>query len=185
MTVHFFCSKKVSYFLSLHPLWPPQTAPGRQVRCQCHHQRAPSSLRQTDRQLDKRMQQHHDKATQTHWRSPSHAVSPNRNNSRDSTPDRCTFWFTETFIWCLKQLQTTEREFHPEIFFSICSSTDCLHDADPAFVMWGMLLSHSAGSHLPAAPLRLAMSALWWQHQRPLQGIQFIRLSVVLSLQQF
>ncbi|XP_067466564.1 serine-rich coiled-coil domain-containing protein 2 isoform X1 [Thunnus thynnus] len=47
-------------------------AHGRQVRCQCHHQRAPSSLRQTDRQQDKRMQQHYDKATQTYWRPLSH-----------------------------------------------------------------------------------------------------------------
>ncbi|XP_069549082.1 serine-rich coiled-coil domain-containing protein 2 [Brachyistius frenatus] len=44
-----------------------------QVRCQCHHQRAPSSLRQSDRQMDKRMQRHYDKATQTYWRPPSHA----------------------------------------------------------------------------------------------------------------
>ncbi|KAM9847782.1 serine-rich coiled-coil domain-containing protein 2 [Aulostomus maculatus] len=58
------------------------SAQRRQVRCQCHHQRAPSStsssssspsLRQTDRQTDKRMQQHNDKATQTYWRPPSHA----------------------------------------------------------------------------------------------------------------
>ncbi|XP_040905291.1 serine-rich coiled-coil domain-containing protein 2 isoform X2 [Toxotes jaculatrix] len=48
-------------------------AQGRQVRCQCHHQRAPSSLRQSDRQMDKRVQHHYDKATQTYWRSPSHA----------------------------------------------------------------------------------------------------------------
>ncbi|XP_029305143.1 serine-rich coiled-coil domain-containing protein 2 isoform X2 [Cottoperca gobio] len=48
-------------------------AQGRPVRCQCHHQRAPSSLRQSDRQMDKRMQQHYDKATQTYWRPPSHA----------------------------------------------------------------------------------------------------------------
>uniref|UniRef100_UPI003AAF3790 serine-rich coiled-coil domain-containing protein 2 n=1 Tax=Centroberyx gerrardi TaxID=166262 RepID=UPI003AAF3790 len=46
---------------------------GRQGRCQCHHQRAPSSLRQSDRQLDRRMHQQYDKATQTHWRAPSHA----------------------------------------------------------------------------------------------------------------
>ncbi|XP_042357550.1 serine-rich coiled-coil domain-containing protein 2 isoform X2 [Plectropomus leopardus] len=48
-------------------------AQGRPVRCQCHHQRAPSSLRQGDRQMDKRMQHHYDKATQTYWRPPSHA----------------------------------------------------------------------------------------------------------------
>ncbi|KAM9345518.1 uncharacterized protein ccser2a [Symphorus nematophorus] len=48
-------------------------AQGRQFRCQCHHQRAPSSLRQGDRQMDKRMQHHYDKATQTYWRPPSHA----------------------------------------------------------------------------------------------------------------
>ncbi|XP_071336334.1 serine-rich coiled-coil domain-containing protein 2 isoform X2 [Trachinotus anak] len=48
-------------------------AQGRQVRCQCHHQRAPSSLRQSDRQMDRRMQHHYDKATQTYWRPPSHA----------------------------------------------------------------------------------------------------------------
>ncbi|XP_017286002.1 serine-rich coiled-coil domain-containing protein 2 isoform X2 [Kryptolebias marmoratus] len=48
---------------------------GRQVRCQCHHQGAPSSLRQGDRPLDRRVQ-HHDKATQTYWRPPSHAGSP-------------------------------------------------------------------------------------------------------------
>ncbi|XP_059215289.1 serine-rich coiled-coil domain-containing protein 2 isoform X3 [Centropristis striata] len=48
---------------------------GRPVRCQCHHQRAPStpSLRQSDRQMDRRMQHHYDKATQTYWRPPSHA----------------------------------------------------------------------------------------------------------------
>uniref|UniRef100_A0A1A7XSE6 Coiled-coil serine-rich protein 2 n=1 Tax=Iconisemion striatum TaxID=60296 RepID=A0A1A7XSE6_9TELE len=44
---------------------------GRQVKCQCHHQRAPASLRQSDRPTDKRMQ-HYDKATQTYWRPPSH-----------------------------------------------------------------------------------------------------------------
>nr|XP_046257780.1 serine-rich coiled-coil domain-containing protein 2 isoform X2 [Scatophagus argus] len=49
-------------------------APGRQFRCQCHHQRAPSSLRQGDRQTDKRMQNNYDKATQTYWRPPSHAM---------------------------------------------------------------------------------------------------------------
>ncbi|XP_037321267.2 serine-rich coiled-coil domain-containing protein 2 isoform X1 [Pungitius pungitius] len=43
------------------------------VRCQCHHQRAPSSLRQSDRQMDKRPRHHCDKATQTYWRPPSHA----------------------------------------------------------------------------------------------------------------
>uniref|UniRef100_A0A3Q1FQ30 Coiled-coil serine-rich protein 2a n=1 Tax=Acanthochromis polyacanthus TaxID=80966 RepID=A0A3Q1FQ30_9TELE len=48
-------------------------AQGRQVRCQCHHQRAPSSLRQSDRQMDKRMQHHYDKATQTYWRPPNQA----------------------------------------------------------------------------------------------------------------
>ncbi|KAM8852286.1 serine-rich coiled-coil domain-containing protein 2 isoform 1-T3 [Synchiropus picturatus] len=46
---------------------------GQSVRCQCHHQRAPSTLGQTDKQVNKRMQQHYDKATQTYWRSPSHA----------------------------------------------------------------------------------------------------------------
>uniref|UniRef100_A0A8C6LU07 Coiled-coil serine-rich protein 2a n=1 Tax=Nothobranchius furzeri TaxID=105023 RepID=A0A8C6LU07_NOTFU len=44
---------------------------GRQVKCQCHHQRAPASLRPSDRPTDKWMQ-HHDKATQTYWRPPSH-----------------------------------------------------------------------------------------------------------------
>uniref|UniRef100_A0A3B4V3C1 Coiled-coil serine rich protein 2 n=1 Tax=Seriola dumerili TaxID=41447 RepID=A0A3B4V3C1_SERDU len=48
-------------------------AQGRQVRCQCHHQRSLSSLRQSDRQMDRRMQHHYDKATQTYWRPPSHA----------------------------------------------------------------------------------------------------------------
>uniref|UniRef100_A0A3Q3MKL8 Coiled-coil serine-rich protein 2a n=1 Tax=Mastacembelus armatus TaxID=205130 RepID=A0A3Q3MKL8_9TELE len=52
---------------------PPQTPQGRRVRCQCHHQRAPSSLRQNDKQTDKRTQHHHDKATQTYWRPSSHA----------------------------------------------------------------------------------------------------------------
>ncbi|XP_063347103.1 serine-rich coiled-coil domain-containing protein 2 isoform X3 [Pelmatolapia mariae] len=49
------------------------SATGQQVKCQCHHQRAPSSLRQSDRQVDKRMQHHYDKATQTYWRPPNHA----------------------------------------------------------------------------------------------------------------
>ncbi|XP_036979329.1 serine-rich coiled-coil domain-containing protein 2 isoform X1 [Acanthopagrus latus] len=48
-------------------------AQGRQFRCQCHHQRAPSSVRQGDRPMDKRMQHHYDKATQTYCRLPSHA----------------------------------------------------------------------------------------------------------------
>ncbi|XP_075870200.1 serine-rich coiled-coil domain-containing protein 2 isoform X3 [Nelusetta ayraudi] len=45
-----------------------QEQTGQQTRCQCHHQRAPSSL-----QRDKRAQQHHhyDKATQTYWRPPA------------------------------------------------------------------------------------------------------------------
>ncbi|XP_034093774.1 serine-rich coiled-coil domain-containing protein 2 isoform X2 [Gymnodraco acuticeps] len=51
----------------------PMPAQGRSVRCQCHHQRAPSSLRQGDRQMDRRTQHHYDKATQTYWRPPSHA----------------------------------------------------------------------------------------------------------------
>ncbi|XP_034408684.1 serine-rich coiled-coil domain-containing protein 2 isoform X2 [Cyclopterus lumpus] len=46
-------------------------AQGWPVRCQCHHQRAPSSLRQSDGPMDKRMQHHYDKATQTSWRPPS------------------------------------------------------------------------------------------------------------------
>ncbi|KAM9804131.1 serine-rich coiled-coil domain-containing protein 2 [Neosynchiropus ocellatus] len=46
---------------------------GQGVRCQCHHQRAPSTLGQADKQANKRMQPHCDKATQTYWRSPSHA----------------------------------------------------------------------------------------------------------------
>ncbi|XP_056290943.1 serine-rich coiled-coil domain-containing protein 2 isoform X3 [Pseudoliparis swirei] len=45
-------------------------AQGWPVRCQCHHQRAPSSLRQSDGQMGKRMQHHYDKATQTSWRPP-------------------------------------------------------------------------------------------------------------------
>ncbi|XP_030603817.1 serine-rich coiled-coil domain-containing protein 2 isoform X2 [Archocentrus centrarchus] len=49
------------------------SAAGQQDKCQCHHQRAPSSLRQSDRQMDKRMQHRYDKATQTYWRPPSHA----------------------------------------------------------------------------------------------------------------
>uniref|UniRef100_A0A669C6X6 Coiled-coil serine rich protein 2 n=1 Tax=Oreochromis niloticus TaxID=8128 RepID=A0A669C6X6_ORENI len=49
------------------------SATGQQVKCQCHHQRAPSSLRQSDRQVDKRMQHQYDKATQTYWRPPNHA----------------------------------------------------------------------------------------------------------------
>ncbi|KAK2824466.1 hypothetical protein Q5P01_021641 [Channa striata] len=48
-------------------------AQGRPVRCQCHHQRAPSFQRQGDRQMDKRMQHHYDKATQTYWRPASQA----------------------------------------------------------------------------------------------------------------
>uniref|UniRef100_G3P7L9 Coiled-coil serine-rich protein 2a n=1 Tax=Gasterosteus aculeatus TaxID=69293 RepID=G3P7L9_GASAC len=48
------------------------SAQGWPVRCQCHHQRAPSSLRQSDRQMDKRMRHQCDKATQTYWRPPSH-----------------------------------------------------------------------------------------------------------------
>ncbi|KAM6998028.1 serine-rich coiled-coil domain-containing protein 2 isoform 3-T3 [Tautogolabrus adspersus] len=48
-------------------------AQGWQFRCQCHHQRAPSSLRQSDRQMDKRMHNHYDKTTQTYWRPLSHA----------------------------------------------------------------------------------------------------------------
>ncbi|KAK5882630.1 hypothetical protein CesoFtcFv8_021195 [Champsocephalus esox] len=50
----------------------PMPAQGWSVRCQCHHQRAPSSLRQGDRQMDRRTQHHYDKATQTYWRPPSH-----------------------------------------------------------------------------------------------------------------
>ncbi|XP_029961921.1 serine-rich coiled-coil domain-containing protein 2 isoform X2 [Salarias fasciatus] len=48
-------------------------AQGKPVRCQCHHQRAPSSMRHSDRQMDKRTLHHHDKATQTYWRPPNHA----------------------------------------------------------------------------------------------------------------
>ncbi|XP_074531671.1 serine-rich coiled-coil domain-containing protein 2 isoform X2 [Halichoeres trimaculatus] len=51
----------------------PMPAQGRQFRCQCHQQRAPSSLRQNDRQMDKRLQNQYDKTTQTYWRPASHA----------------------------------------------------------------------------------------------------------------
>ncbi|KAJ0004655.1 hypothetical protein NQD34_010869 [Periophthalmus magnuspinnatus] len=51
---------------------PQQTpAQGHQVRCQCHHQRAPHSLRTSDQQMDKRKLQHYDKATQTPYRPPA------------------------------------------------------------------------------------------------------------------
>ncbi|XP_061692522.1 serine-rich coiled-coil domain-containing protein 2 isoform X2 [Syngnathoides biaculeatus] len=40
------------------------------LRCKCQQQRAPSALRQPG---DKRLQHLCDKATQTHWRSPSHS----------------------------------------------------------------------------------------------------------------
>ncbi|KAF7669101.1 hypothetical protein LDENG_00247790 [Lucifuga dentata] len=53
-----------------HEQMPTQ---GRQVRCQCNHQRAPTSLRHSDRQLDRRPHQRYDKATQTYWRAPTHA----------------------------------------------------------------------------------------------------------------
>lgn len=73
--------KEAAQVKILPPLPPfsTQSAAGRQVKCQCHHQRAPSSLRQSDRQMDKRMQHHYDKATQTYWRPPSHAVSLKRS----------------------------------------------------------------------------------------------------------
>ncbi|CAN9499655.1 unnamed protein product [Ophioblennius macclurei] len=48
-------------------------AHGRPMRCQCHHQRAPSSMRHGDRQMDKRTLHQYDKATQTYWRPPNHA----------------------------------------------------------------------------------------------------------------
>ncbi|KAG7501185.1 hypothetical protein JOB18_042524 [Solea senegalensis] len=48
-------------------------AEGHQVKCQCHHQRAPSLQQQSYRQMDERMQHHYDKATQTYWRPLSHA----------------------------------------------------------------------------------------------------------------
>lgn len=63
---------KVTYFWPLLFSQPPQ---GQQIRCHCHHQRAPS-LRQGERQTDNRKQHHYDKATQTYWRSTRHTVSP-------------------------------------------------------------------------------------------------------------
>ncbi|KAM6915927.1 LOW QUALITY PROTEIN: serine-rich coiled-coil domain-containing protein 2 [Xenentodon cancila] len=48
-----------------------QTSHQGSVRCQCHHQRAPSSVRLSDKQMDRRLQRHYDKATQTYWRPPS------------------------------------------------------------------------------------------------------------------
>lgn len=50
------------------PVLLPQPR-GQQSKCHCHQQRAPSPLRHQP-------QPHHDKATQTYWRSPRHAVSP-------------------------------------------------------------------------------------------------------------
>ncbi|KAM4729282.1 serine-rich coiled-coil domain-containing protein 2 isoform 2-T2 [Anableps anableps] len=44
---------------------------GRQVRCQCRHQRTSTSVQYNERQTEKQMQ-HHDKATQTYGRTPSH-----------------------------------------------------------------------------------------------------------------
>ncbi|XP_028982838.1 serine-rich coiled-coil domain-containing protein 2 isoform X3 [Betta splendens] len=45
-----------------------------QVRCQCHQQRAPSSLGRSDRQADRRLQHQCDKATQTCGRAANHAA---------------------------------------------------------------------------------------------------------------
>ncbi|XP_041645040.1 serine-rich coiled-coil domain-containing protein 2 isoform X2 [Cheilinus undulatus] len=59
--------------LQQHHQQEQMPAQGRQFRCQCNHQRVPSSLRQGDRQMDRRLQNHYDKATQTHWRPQSHA----------------------------------------------------------------------------------------------------------------
>lgn len=59
----------------VHPGLPffSQLARERQLRCRCQQQRAPSLLRQP---ADKLPQRPCDKATQTYWRPPSHAVSP-------------------------------------------------------------------------------------------------------------
>ncbi|XP_068597519.1 serine-rich coiled-coil domain-containing protein 2 [Brachionichthys hirsutus] len=46
--------------------WELMPTHDRQYKCQSHLQRAPSSLRQSDR----RIQHHYDKATQTYWRPP-------------------------------------------------------------------------------------------------------------------
>ncbi|XP_047207533.1 serine-rich coiled-coil domain-containing protein 2 isoform X3 [Girardinichthys multiradiatus] len=73
------------------------TYEGRQVRCQCRHRRA-SSLQQNERQMDKRMQ-HNDKATQTHWKTPSYSSvlptpllspwqAPHQGLMRTSMPQR-------------------------------------------------------------------------------------------------
>lgn len=88
---------KLPFFF--HLFLPPQPAQGQQFRCHCHHQRAPSSLRQSDRQMDKRMQHHYDKATQTYWRPPSHAVSPHIHSAHNRTPDE---WSLSTYSMCCK-----------------------------------------------------------------------------------
>lgn len=90
-----FCCCVISFLWFIHSFLPLQPAQGRQVRCQCHHQRAPSSLRQSDRQMDKRMQHHYDKATQTYWRPPSHAVSLTICSTDNSTCGECTL---STFV---------------------------------------------------------------------------------------
>lgn len=60
------------YFWPLLFSQPPQ---GQQIRCHCHHQRAPSSLHEGERQTDNRKQHHYEKATQTYLKSTRHTVS--------------------------------------------------------------------------------------------------------------
>ena len=80
----------ISFLWWIHSSLTLQPAQGRQVRCQCHHQRAPSSLRQSDRQMDKGLQHQYDKATQTYGKPASHAVSLNIHSTDYITPGQFT-----------------------------------------------------------------------------------------------
>lgn len=173
----------MSCLSSICVLLPSQPAQGRQFRCQCNHQRAPSTLRQSDRQMDKRMQHHYDKATQTYWRPPNHAVSPNIHSTHNSTPGMCSL---STFVlqnrisknW-LNSLRSNFN-IYEDIFKHRHSPVAVVHSTFTVqYVPKSVHLIQSAGFPLTFS---LSLASRVWIVRCPLYGIQFIRLSVGLSL---
>ncbi|XP_012719482.2 serine-rich coiled-coil domain-containing protein 2 isoform X1 [Fundulus heteroclitus] len=119
---------------------------GRQVRCQCRHQEDPSSLQRDEKRTDKRMQ-HHDKATQTNWRTQSHPprmlqpFNPYLNEQPHQE----------------RLIKTPPTEGHSELTWSRSEEATCI-DNDRPLEAAKVDVSGAAGSdklsHLPRTNLR-------------------------------
>lgn len=115
--------------------------------------------------MDKRTQHHYDKATQTYWRPPSHAVSPHIHSSRESgCLSTCV---TKQDVWHLKLVEHKMRA--PPQFnivyrhFPVASLISMIHSA-----IYSWVTSLPSLCHLPVYQLKVWMS---------FDGRQLIRLS--------